>query len=142
MRPALPARRRPRVLVCSVFVDYHRRGGHKHGVLQPQAAPLIAALRLATRSLLIGCAIVAVVDLLFFFLPLPDWIAEPLLVTQAAGLLLDLRLGHFSSVREFAVDSVVCGLVVLAIRFALARRGATRRRRDGGVGGRDADIGR
>ncbi len=32
-----------RVGIISVFVDYHRRGAHKHGVLQPQAAPLIAA---------------------------------------------------------------------------------------------------
>jgi hypothetical protein len=28
--------------IISVFVDYHRRGQHKRGVLQPQAAPFIA----------------------------------------------------------------------------------------------------
>lgn len=37
-------KRRVRVGIISVFVDYHRRGAHKQGVLQPQAAPLIAAL--------------------------------------------------------------------------------------------------
>ena len=37
-------KRHVRVGIISVFVDYHRRGAHKHGVLQPQAAPLIAAL--------------------------------------------------------------------------------------------------
>jgi hypothetical protein len=33
-----------RVGIVSVFVDYHRRGAHHHGVLQPQAGPLLAAL--------------------------------------------------------------------------------------------------
>lgn len=33
-----------RVAIVSVFVDYHRRGGHHRGVLQPQIGPLIAAL--------------------------------------------------------------------------------------------------
>jgi hypothetical protein len=33
-----------RVGIISVFVDYQRRGAHKRGVLQPQVAPLIAAL--------------------------------------------------------------------------------------------------
>jgi hypothetical protein len=33
-----------KVAVVSVFVDYHRRGRHHRGVLQPQVAPLIAAL--------------------------------------------------------------------------------------------------
>ena len=33
-----------RVAIVSVFVDYHRRGGHHRGVLQPQVGPLIAAL--------------------------------------------------------------------------------------------------
>jgi hypothetical protein len=33
-----------RVGIVSVFVDYHRRGAHHRGVLQPQAAPLLAAL--------------------------------------------------------------------------------------------------
>lgn len=32
-----------KVGIISVFVDYHRRGAHKRGLLQPQAAPLIAA---------------------------------------------------------------------------------------------------
>jgi radical SAM superfamily enzyme YgiQ (UPF0313 family) len=32
-----------RVGIISVFVDYHRRGAHKRGLLQPQVAPLIAA---------------------------------------------------------------------------------------------------
>lgn len=36
------ATRSIKVGIVSVFVDYHRRGDHKHGVLQPQAAPLIA----------------------------------------------------------------------------------------------------
>ncbi len=40
----MPSPSSPKVLIISVFVDYHRRGGHKHGVLQPQAGPLIAAL--------------------------------------------------------------------------------------------------
>lgn len=31
-----------KVGIISVFVDYHRRGDHKRGLLQPQAAPLIA----------------------------------------------------------------------------------------------------
>jgi hypothetical protein len=30
--------------IISVFVDYQRRGGKKHGVLQPQVGPLIAGL--------------------------------------------------------------------------------------------------
>jgi hypothetical protein len=33
-----------RVAVVSVFIDYHRRGRHHRGVLQPQVGPLIAAL--------------------------------------------------------------------------------------------------
>jgi hypothetical protein len=33
-----------RVGIVSVFVDYHRRGVHHRGVLQPQAGPLLAAL--------------------------------------------------------------------------------------------------
>jgi len=33
-----------RVAIISVFVDYHRRGAHHRGVLQPQIGPLIAAL--------------------------------------------------------------------------------------------------
>jgi hypothetical protein len=33
-----------RVGIVSVFVDYHRRGAHHRGVLQPQAGPLLAAL--------------------------------------------------------------------------------------------------
>ena len=33
-----------RVAIISVFVDYHRRGAHHRGVLQPQVGPLIAAL--------------------------------------------------------------------------------------------------
>ena len=33
-----------RVAIISVFVDYHRRGQHHRGVLQPQVGPLIAAL--------------------------------------------------------------------------------------------------
>jgi len=33
-----------KVAVVSVFVDYHRRGRHHRGVLQPQVGPLIAAL--------------------------------------------------------------------------------------------------
>lgn len=33
-----------RVGVISAFTDYHRRGRHHHGVLQPQVGPLIAAL--------------------------------------------------------------------------------------------------
>jgi radical SAM superfamily enzyme YgiQ (UPF0313 family) len=33
-----------RVAIVSVFVDYHRAGGHHRGVLQPQVGPLIAAL--------------------------------------------------------------------------------------------------
>ena len=33
-----------RVAIISVFVDYHRRGAHPRGVLQPQVGPLIAAL--------------------------------------------------------------------------------------------------
>ncbi len=33
-----------RVAIISVFVDYHRKGGHHRGVLQPQVGPLIAAL--------------------------------------------------------------------------------------------------
>jgi len=33
-----------RVAIISVFVDYHRRGEHHRGVLQPQVGPLIAAL--------------------------------------------------------------------------------------------------
>ena len=32
-----------RVAIISVFVDYHRRGAHHRGVLQPQVGPLIAA---------------------------------------------------------------------------------------------------
>lgn len=49
--------RRVRVGIISVFVDYHRRGAHKHGVLQPQAAPLIAALyRFAALSVIAGFA--------------------------------------------------------------------------------------
>src|SRR4029453_15998115 len=31
-----------KVGIISVFVDYHRRGQHKRGLLQPQAAPLTA----------------------------------------------------------------------------------------------------
>jgi hypothetical protein len=34
-----------RVAVISVFVDYHRRGEHHRGALQPQIGPLIAALQ-------------------------------------------------------------------------------------------------
>ncbi len=33
-----------RVGIVSAFVDYHRRGAHHRGVLQPQAGPLLAAL--------------------------------------------------------------------------------------------------
>ena len=33
-----------RVAIISVFVDYHRRGAHHRGVLQPQVGPLLAAL--------------------------------------------------------------------------------------------------
>ena len=33
-----------RVGIISVFTDYHRRGAHHRGVLQPQIGPLIAAL--------------------------------------------------------------------------------------------------
>jgi len=33
-----------RVGIISVFTDYHRRGRHHRGVLQPQVGPLIAAL--------------------------------------------------------------------------------------------------
>jgi hypothetical protein len=33
-----------RVAIISVFVDYHRRGEHHRGALQPQIGPLIAAL--------------------------------------------------------------------------------------------------
>jgi hypothetical protein len=33
-----------RVGVISVFTDYHRRGRHHRGVLQPQIGPLVAAL--------------------------------------------------------------------------------------------------
>ncbi len=33
-----------RVAIISVFTDYHRRGEHHRGVLQPQIGPLIAAL--------------------------------------------------------------------------------------------------
>lgn len=33
-----------RVAIISVFTDYHRRGGHHRGALQPQIGPLIAAL--------------------------------------------------------------------------------------------------
>ena len=33
-----------RVAVISVFVDYHRRGAHHRGGLQPQIGPLVAAL--------------------------------------------------------------------------------------------------
>jgi hypothetical protein len=33
-----------RVGIISVFTDYHRRGSHHRGVLQPQIGPLIAAL--------------------------------------------------------------------------------------------------
>lgn len=33
-----------RVGIISVFMDYHRRGAHHRGVLQPQIGPLIAAL--------------------------------------------------------------------------------------------------
>jgi hypothetical protein len=33
-----------RVGIVSVFTDYHRRGAHHRGALQPQAGPLIAAL--------------------------------------------------------------------------------------------------
>ena len=33
-----------RVGIISVFTDYHRRGRHHRGVLQPQIGPLIAAL--------------------------------------------------------------------------------------------------
>jgi radical SAM superfamily enzyme YgiQ (UPF0313 family) len=33
-----------RVAIISVFVDYHRRGAHHRGALQPQVGPLIAAL--------------------------------------------------------------------------------------------------
>lgn len=33
-----------RVGIIAVFVDYHRRGNHHRGVLQPQIGPLIAAL--------------------------------------------------------------------------------------------------
>jgi len=33
-----------RVGIISVFTDYHRRGRHHRGVLQPQIGPLVAAL--------------------------------------------------------------------------------------------------
>ena len=33
-----------RVGVISVFTDYHRRGRHHRGALQPQIGPLVAAL--------------------------------------------------------------------------------------------------
>lgn len=33
-----------KVGVIAVFTDYHRRGAHHRGVLQPQIGPLIAAL--------------------------------------------------------------------------------------------------
>src|ERR1017187_1526955 len=33
-----------RVGIISVFTDYHRRGRHHRGVMQPQIGPLIAAL--------------------------------------------------------------------------------------------------
>jgi hypothetical protein len=33
-----------KVAIISVFIDYHRRGAHHRGVLQPQIGPLIAAL--------------------------------------------------------------------------------------------------
>ena len=33
-----------RVGIISVYTDYHRRGRHHRGVLQPQIGPLIAAL--------------------------------------------------------------------------------------------------
>ena len=33
-----------RIGIVSAFVDYHRRGAHHRGVLQPQAGPLLAAL--------------------------------------------------------------------------------------------------
>ena len=33
-----------RIGIISVFTDYHRRGAHHRGALQPQIGPLIAAL--------------------------------------------------------------------------------------------------
>ncbi len=39
-----PDARKMKIGIISVFTDYHRRGAHHRGVLQPQIGPLIAAL--------------------------------------------------------------------------------------------------
>lgn len=81
--------------------------------------------RLAMSSLLIGFGAIVVVQLLFMFVPMPDWLADALLVSLVPGLLADFQTGAPSIVRMVVVSTLTWAAIIFVIRLMLMRRRAT-----------------
>ena len=64
-------------------------------------------------------------QLLFMFVPMPDWLAEALLVSLIPGLLADFQTGAPSIVRMVVVSTLTWGTIIFVVRLMLIRRRTT-----------------